>query len=703
MILQIRRSAYLAAGILLFYGLLTLGYAIANPAFEAPDENHHFYTAQAIAENGKLPVAGENAARQEAAQPPLYYSLLAVVMLQIDESISLQINPYAQLGQIDGNPNLYVHEPGWQQGETAVRLLRSISLILGGISLIFIYKAGLLLWPEYPGRALLAMALVAFLPQYNFLHASISNDPLMICISTIVVWQVFQLCLDAVSHKRLFLLGLSLGAALLTKTAGLLLLLWVSGVFGWWLWRANKADRFTAVRDFILLTLLPAFLMSGWMFWRNWTLYGDITATNVFIELAGGARSLTLPQLLDQLVTVAQSAIAFFGWMTVRPPTVIYWIWGGIVLVALLGLSTAVRQHKTIRWPIVAILAAWVILLAAGWLQFMLRTPAEQGRLLFPALLPLALALAYGLSQFRYAWLAGFIALLTSGYTVLVVIPSAYAPPPIIAESELPGSVPLVQAQFGPLTLVGADILTETAVPGEPLALNLYWKKTAPVSEPPTEVIKLYGQDLALVGSRHTYHGNGIFPATFWPEDEIVVEKVTVTPANELAVPTEARIFVSILDHENNVEIGRVKITPAQWPQANTPALAQLGEGIYLTDAQVFTATNEIKIDLQWHITQAPQQALTTFIHLGDPTLPPLAQADGPPRQGFYPTTLWQEGEVFSDTYLLSLPEDLGNGRYPIYIGLYDPASGSRLPVFVDGERQPHDAYRLAEFTTSIR
>ncbi|MEZ4515650.1 MAG: hypothetical protein R3C44_02035 [Chloroflexota bacterium] len=34
------------------------------------------------------------------------------------------------------------------------------------------------------------------------------------------------------------------------------------------------------------------------------------------------------------------------------------------------------------------ILLGWFVLVALGWLQFMLRTPADQGRLFFPALVP---------------------------------------------------------------------------------------------------------------------------------------------------------------------------------------------------------------------------------------------------------------------------------------------------------------------------
>lgn len=170
--MHIRRSGYWAAAILLLYGPFTIGYALVTPVFEAPDENHHFYTVQAIAVNGRLPVAttrpgtGDNLARQEAAQPPLYYLLLVPLLSWSGKAPVLHINPYAQLGQTTGSPNLYVPEVrGTAVWQTAVFRIRLVSVLLGGLTLALIYQAGRLLWPPQPGRAPVAMSLVAFLPR----------------------------------------------------------------------------------------------------------------------------------------------------------------------------------------------------------------------------------------------------------------------------------------------------------------------------------------------------------------------------------------------------------------------------------------------------------------------------------------------------------------------------------------------------------
>jgi hypothetical protein len=58
-------------------------------------------------------------------------------------------------------------------------------------------------------------------------------------------------------------------------------------------------------------------------------------------------------------------------------------------------------------------------------------------------------------------------------------------------------------------------------------------------------------------------------------------------------------------------------------------------------------------------------------------------------------------GEVIRDVYLLVAPEGVENGRYPVWLGMYDPVSGVRLPLTAAGEEQPNQAYRVGWLTVS--
>ncbi|MFZ0545234.1 MAG: glycosyltransferase family 39 protein, partial [Candidatus Promineifilaceae bacterium] len=204
--------------ILLIYLGLTVGYGIANPLFESPDEQHHYFNAQTVAETWELPTANEPLdewVRQEAAQPPLYYLLSAVLISPIDTSQAKEqvlFNPFVRLGDAASptNINAFVHTGierwPWQGYALAAHLLRLFSAVIGLGTLLFIYGSARLVWPEKKERALLAAALAAFLPQFDFLHASISNDPLVIFFCAAALWQLLRLWYKGVSNRRLVLL-----------------------------------------------------------------------------------------------------------------------------------------------------------------------------------------------------------------------------------------------------------------------------------------------------------------------------------------------------------------------------------------------------------------------------------------------------------------------------------------------------------------
>jgi hypothetical protein len=513
---------------------------------------------------------------------------------------------------------------------------------------------------------------------------------LIILFSSLALWQMIRIHQQGGSRQRFMLLGLTIGLAILAKASGLLLLVLLVGLL---VWRDGRSPRQLLLN--LGLSLGPSLLVAGWLLGRNWFLYGDITATNRFIELAGGDRYYTFSQVLADLDRVALSAVAFFGWMTVQPPGWVYWVWGGVLVTAVLTALHHLFRHKTSPTFPFFMLTGWCLLVGAGWFQFSLRTPADQGRLLFPALLPVALALAYGLGRYRWRKFVPVITLITTLYCLLVTIPQAYAPPPIL--TEVPADVCCLRAEMGQgLTLLAANIGSETAHPGDWLPITLYWQTQSVPDKAPVEVVEFLGRDGASIGKLHTYHGGGRFPATLWPVGSIVVDEVWVQVLSQAAVPTQSTLFVRLLDGPAPVAAGTVKIVPGEWPDMATP-LAHLGEGIELVEAQLAPATAEpgtaATIHLRWQIRQDIDREYVTFVHLGEPTRQPLAQADGAPLNGYYPTYLWARGEVFGDEYELLVPEGLADGRYPIHIGLYDPTTGARLPLSQNNQRQPQDAY----------
>jgi hypothetical protein len=74
-------------------------------------------------------------------------------------------------------------------------------------------------------------------------------------------------------------------------------------------------------------------------------------------------------------------------------------------------------------------------------------------------------------------------------------------------------------------------------------------------------------------------------------------------------------------------------------------------------------------------------QDYTVFMQLVDQTPTVLAQNDGEPQGGEYPTGLWDQGEIVTDRRTLTIPVGLAAGRYRLVAGLYLLGAPERLPV----------------------
>jgi hypothetical protein len=721
------RDRWLSGLILLLYLLLAIGYGLVNPLFEAPDEHWHYFTTQYVAENGRLPYVADDYDEwlsQQAAQPPLYYLLGGLLIRPIDTSSARQqvwLNPFAAIGDASKTTNLnrMVHGPWedwpWQGYALAAHLLRFMSTFMGLGTLFFVAASARLLWPDRPQRALLAPALLAVWPQFLFIHASVSNDALITLLASAGLYQLLWLWQQQVSAGRLLALGVTIGLAALSKNAGALLLIYSLLVLALLAWYKG---RFSLILQSIGYVLLPTLLLAGGLWWRNWLLYADPLATAPFIRIAGGDRGYTLWQVLAESGGLWQSLFAIFGWFNLRPPGWVHGVWLGLVVVALVYIMRraygVVRSQSTTQYARqitcfqAVLLTGWVLVVYSGLVAFMLRTEAAQGRLLFPAILPLALGLAYGLSHLP-RWAAGLaplLGLVTAVYCLFFVIHPAYALPPLL--ERLPVEATPLYTEVGQgVTLVGVQVETETAVPGDPLWLTLYWQTTGVSTVPPEMVVELLGHPQETGDSRertahfHGYHGRGLFPATLWPAEGIVADRLAVMLEPTATTPVLAPIFTGLAAAEMRVQVGEVKLVPDQWPDAAGEILAVIGEAgevVLVETAVVPTITQpgqQIQVDLTWRVESAPGADWSTFVHLAEANQPPLAQGDAQPLQGYYPTRVWEAGEVIIDQYWLTVPAEVKNGRYPLWVGMYDSQTIARLPLNSEGQPQLNNAYLL--------
>ncbi len=102
---------------------------------------------------------------------------------------------------------------------------------------------------------------------------------------------------------------------------------------------------------------------------------------------------------------------------------------------------------------------------------------------------------------------------------------------------------------------------------------------------------------------------------------------------------------------------------------------------------------------LHWLALDNPAVDYKVFVHLIDADGRLWAQHDGEPGFFFSPMTRWQAGEVADDTHILEWQGEPPPGRYQLWAGLYDPATGERLAVLGPDGQPAADQVLLMEFT----
>jgi hypothetical protein len=142
-----------------------------------------------------------------------------------------------------------------------------------------------------------------------------------------------------------------------------------------------------------------------------------------------------------------------------------------------------------------------------------------------------------------------------------------------------------------------------------------------------------------------------------------------------------------------------------QLPSIEHAVRANLGDqvefhGYSLESAQIETG-DVLHLTLYWRARQRMAVSYTVFTHLLGADGGVWGQKDNIPVKGTYPTTGWVEDEVITDEYEIFVKAEAPPGEYQIEVGMYDAATGQRLPVFdEDGSPLPGDRILLDQIIT---
>jgi hypothetical protein len=277
-----------------------------------------------------------------------------------------------------------------------------------------------------------------------------------------------------------------------------------------------------------------------------------------------------------------------------------------------------------------------------------------------------------------------------------------------------------LNAAPGPgVRLLGFDLGAGPFKPGDPLGLTLYWQATAPPGQDYSLAFRLAP---ALRGGGETPQEwqqaplNGRYPTGQWSSGEIVRDPQRLTlPARLLS--GEYKLSLALWDTQQGRPVGDfvslATINVAGRPHAfQEPAIphplpATLGDKIellgYALDATEVQAGDRVNLTLYWKALAETDTSYTVFIHVLDEGGTIYGQRDSLPGDGACPTTSWLGGEVLTDTHQLQISPAAHGGSYRLAIGLYDAASGTRLPASSDVAEVSQDRILLPALHGTIK
>jgi len=260
----------------------------------------------------------------------------------------------------------------------------------------------------------------------------------------------------------------------------------------------------------------------------------------------------------------------------------------------------------------------------------------------------------------------------------------------------------------GRIRLLGYSLIGRKFKQGDSVPLTFLWQGVAQLDHEYTLLLWLdddgqwpESEAVTVLSSR--------YPPANWQEEEVVRDwQSFLIPGNakdgrynlRMQVRAAAQPLSRLLwrlPAGNVLDLGQIEIEGRersfQLPEPEHPLAMQLGESItllgYDLEPRNLRPGDVLHLTLYWQAQALMNTSYTVFVHLLDDGGQIQAQRDSVPVAGALPTTGWAEGEFIADGYEIAIPADAPMGLYSLAVGMYDAATGERLPT-VDENGQPH-------------
>jgi len=248
------------------------------------------------------------------------------------------------------------------------------------------------------------------------------------------------------------------------------------------------------------------------------------------------------------------------------------------------------------------------------------------------------------------------------------------------------------------IILLGVDMSKHLYKPGDTLAISIYWQAThQPATDHNVTLCLVDREGQPITKTTRSPLVSAEYPTSHWQAWEVV------RAFWELTIPAWAPAgwYDLVLECTNSpIPLGTVQVMARgrNWvrPTVPHPLKVTIGGFAYLLGYDLppgpFHSGDALEVTLYWEALGPSDKSYTVFVHLLNREGFLQSQQDSLPCQGECPTTGWVVGEYLRDTYRLPLPTNLPPGEYYLEVGMYDSATGQRLPVLnAEGKRQAED------------
>lgn len=256
------------------------------------------------------------------------------------------------------------------------------------------------------------------------------------------------------------------------------------------------------------------------------------------------------------------------------------------------------------------------------------------------------------------------------------------------------------QALIPDLKLLGVNRDRDNAAPGDTVLLTFFWQAVqTPVRDYSLD-IELIDPDNRIADTQNFLIGDR-YPTSRWSVGEQIVDLNWVrVPVNLLSGLYHWR---ATLPNQTTLDLGSLNVTAPDRsftiPAVQNQIAQAFEDKITLLGYQIDGAASrgqDLKVTLYWRAENEMDVSYKVFIHFLNAGGQPAAQVDAIPMNGTRPTTGWQPGEILTDTYTLSLPNDLPAGEYQLATGLYNEDNLVRLKLANGADRVDLTAINIA-------